>query len=113
MTTAKYANERGYTDVKPWEVIKVVSDQTLEIRLMDAEKGEWKPEWHAGGFAGHCSNQHEQVWNITSNKNNPVIRIRRRKNPNVYSDQPYIWCDKYGQKYDLEDKPVKFYDYNF
>lgn len=101
----KYANQYGYSDVEPFEVVRVISDKTIEIRAMDAEKDDSvKLEFHVGGFSAHCSNQHQQKWFITSNPNNPVIRIRLGKKG---------WKDAHGRRYGLADKPCKFYDYNF
>lgn len=101
----QYANQYGYSDVYPFEVVKVISDKTIEVREMDAERDESvKLEFHAGGFSAHCSNQHEQKWFIKSNPENPVIRIRLSKKG---------WKDKHGRKFDLRDHPTKFYDYNF
>lgn len=101
----KYANQYGYSDVEPFEVVRVISDKTIEVRAMDAEKDDSvKLEFHVGGFSAHCSNQHQQKWFITSNPNNPVIRIRLGKKG---------WKDAHGRRYGLADKPCKFYDYNF
>lgn len=100
-----YANHYGYSDVNPFEVVKVISDKTIEVREMDSEKDpSWVPNWHVGGFAGHCSNQREQKWFIKSNAENPVVRIRLGKQG---------WKDKNGRKFGLSDQPVRFYDYNF
>lgn len=102
----KFANHYGYSDVNPFEVVKVVSDKTIEVREMDAERDESvKMEWVAGGFAGHCTNQHDQKWHITSNNSNPVVRIRLSKSG--------VWKDKHGRKFGLSDQSVRFYDYNF
>ena len=101
-----YANQYGWSDVNPFEVVKVISDKTIEVREMDAERDESvKLDWAVGGFAGHCINQRDQKWFITSNDQNPVVRIRLSKTG--------VWKDKHGRKYGLSDKPVKFYDYNF
>jgi len=100
----KYANQLGYSDVSPYEVVKVISEKTIEIRAMDTEALPWKRDFHPGGFFGHTSNQEDQKWKITSNVNNPVFRVRLNKKG---------WQDKYGGRYSLSDKPVKFYDYNF
>jgi len=100
----KYANHYGYTDVNPYEVVKVISDKTIEIREMDAEKNpEVKTSFEIGGFCAHSDNV--QDWIITSNPNNPVIRIRLSKKKG--------WVSKFGEKFGLADKPRKFYDYNF
>lgn len=102
----KYANQYGYSDVNPYEVIRKVSDKTVEVRAMKAERdNSVKLEWVVGGFAGQCINQRDQKWFIEPNAENPVIRIRLSKSG--------IWKDKYGNKYDLSDNPVKYYDYNF
>lgn len=101
----KYANHLGYSDVTPYEVVRVVSDKTIEIREMDAKRDESvKLEWIAGGFSGHCLNQRDQEWFITSDEKAPVIRIRLGKRG---------WKDKFGRRYELGDEPVKFHDYNF
>lgn len=101
----KYANHYGWSDVNPFEVIKVVSDKTIEIREMDADRDETvKMDFVAGGFSAVCTNQHDQRWIIKSDETAPVIRIRLGKNG---------WKDKHGRKYKLADAPVKFYDYNF
>ena len=93
----KYANQYGYSDVEPFEVVRVISDKTIEVRAMDAEKDDSvKLEFHVGGFSAHCSNQHQQKWFITSNPNNPVIRIRLGKKG---------WKDAHGRRYGLADKP--------
>lgn len=102
----KYANQYGYSDVNPYEVVREVSGKTLEVRAMEYERDESvKLEWVVGGFAGHCVNQRDQKWFYSSNEENPVIRIRLSKSG--------VWKDKYGNKYDLADKPYKFHDYNF
>lgn len=101
-----YANQYGYSDVTPYEVVRVISDKTIEVREMDAERDESvKLEWAPGGFAGHCINQRDQKWFITSNESNPVIRIRLSAKKG--------WQDKHGRRFGLSDKPVRFYDYNF
>ncbi len=101
----KYANHLGYSDVTPYEVIRVVSDKTLEVREMNCERDESvKMEFVVGGFAGHCVNQRDQKWHISSDESSPVIRIRLGKRG---------WKDAHGRRFDVSDKPVKFYDYNF
>ena len=100
-----YANHYGYSDVNPFEVVKVISDKTIEVREMDSERDESvKLDWAVGGFAGHCINQRDQKWFIKSNPENSVIRIRLGKNG---------WKDKHGRRFDLSAEPVRFYDYNF
>ena len=101
-----YANHYGYTDVNPFEVVRVVSDKTVEVREMDAKRDDSvKLEFHVGGFSAHCANQREQKWLITSNPSNSILRIRLSKTG--------VWKDKHGRRFGLSDKPIKFYDYNF
>jgi hypothetical protein len=102
----KYANEYGYSDIEPWEVVRVISDKTIEIREMQTERDESvKLEFNVGGFSAHCSNQNAQKWIITSKDDNPVIRIRKSKTG--------YWKCKNGSKFKLSDTPYKYYDYNF
>ena len=107
MSIKKYANELGYTDVKPYEVIKVISDKTVVIRRMDAELDpSWKPDWIVGGFSSICTNQSKQKWIITSSDKWIPIRIRKSKHGQD------IWINQ-GQRFHMSDEPVNFYDYNF
>lgn len=102
----QYAVHIGYTDRDPYEVVRVISNKTIEVREMDAERDESvKLEFHVGGFSAHCSNQRDQKWHITSNSKNPVIRLRLSRIKG--------WQDKHGRRFALADRPIKFYDYNF
>ena len=101
----QFANHYGYSDVNPYEVMRVISDKTIEVREMDAERDDSvKLEFQVGGFSAHCSNQCDQRWNISSNPGNQVIRIRLGKQG---------WKDAHGRRFKLNNQPVKFYDYNF
>lgn len=101
-----FANFSGYTDVDPFEIVRVVSDQTIEIRAMDAQRDPtWKPEIIPGGFAGHCVNNHQQRWLITSNPEGRVVRVRLSKKRG--------WRDANGNQYRLNAQAIKFHDYNF
>ena len=102
--TYGYANHIGWTDVNPYEIVKVISNKTIEIREMKSEKLPWKAEWVEGGFAGHCTNQRDQKWDIISDDDIPVIRARLRKDGYYHS--------AHG-KHLLGEEPRKFYDYNF
>jgi hypothetical protein len=101
----QYANQFGYSDIEPFEVVRVISEKTIEVREMDAERdASVKLDFHVGGFSAHCSNQHDQRWVITSNPTNPVVRIRLGKQG---------WKSADGRRFKLDDAPCKFYDYNF
>ena len=99
-----YANMHGWSDVEPFEIVKVISDKTIVIKKMIAEKDEnWKPEVIPGGFAGHCVNQNEQKWSYKSAPEAIEIKARLGKKG---------WKSAYG-KHVLSVEPRKFYDYNF
>lgn len=103
--SASYFTHLGYTDRSPYEIVNVISEKTIEIRAMDSERDDWDMQIMKGGFSAIVLNQRDQKWKITSNENNPVIRIRKHKNGQ--------WKNKYGAKYIPSDAPYKFYDYNF
>lgn len=105
-STFGFANHIGYSDVNPHEIVRWVSEKTVEIREMNAERDpSYKPDFRPGGFCGTVVNQDEQKWVITSNAEARVFRIRLRKNGH--------WYDAHGCRYVLGVKPVKFYDFNF
>ena len=100
-----YANLHMYTDVRPYEVIRVVSDKTIELRQMNAERDPtWKPDTIIGGFAGHTVNNHTQRYTYSVNEDASIIRARLRKDGYFHS--------KLG-RHVLSDNPIYFYDYNF
>lgn len=105
MSELNYANHAGYSDVNPFEIVRRVSDKTIDIRAMDAQRDPlWNPEFVAGGFSAHCLNQREQRWIIQSNTANKIVRIRKTQKG---------WKDSSGRRFMLADAPVKYYDYNF
>lgn len=102
----QFANQIGYTDVHPFEVVRQVSGKCLEIRAMSAERDPtWKPVFHQGGFVANCSNQQDQRWIIQPDPSAPAVRIRLHKDGR--------WKDANGNRYALDTKPYRFYDYNF
>lgn len=102
-----HANRHGYSDVDPYEVIKKISDTTVEIRAMKAVQTKFPQDFHKGGFVGHyADNRSGQDYDYFSEETNEIIRIRWSK-PNRR------WQDKYGNRYYMSDEPYKFYDYNF
>lgn len=96
-----YANHHGYSDINPHEIVRRVSDKTLEIREMDAVRDDsYLLVWD--GY--HCVNQQGQKWEIIGNPANRVIRIRLGKQG---------WRDRWGNTFLLANAPKKFYDFNF
>lgn len=111
ITEKKFANLRMYSDVVPFEVVRVVSGKTVEIREMKAELDpNWKPEMVVGGFSAHCTNQASQKWIFESNPSAPIIRCRKVKARS--SNFNLEWKSEYGHHY-MEAAPRKFHDYNF
>ncbi len=96
----------GYSDVDAYEIVKVISDKTIEIRKMDTEHDISHLKQYAGGFFGHVENQRNQKVTYASNPDAEVIRIRRKKN------NPEEWCNG-NLRFGLTEKPYAFYDYNF
>jgi hypothetical protein len=101
---AAYANCYGYSDIIPYEIVRRVSDKTIEVREMKAEiDPTWKRDFIPGGFFGHTANNDSQKWMISSDETQPVIRIRKQKN------------GRWGKngRFSLSNEPVRFYDFNF
>lgn len=105
-TLPAYANHIGWSDVSPYEIVRVISDKCIEIRRMDAERDKGvELMWAEGGFAGNCANQNEQSWVISSNPTATVERIRLHKDG--------CWYGIGKRRFMLSDTPRKFYDFNF
>jgi hypothetical protein len=101
----KFMNQRGWSDVEPFEIVRVVSDKQVVVRGMTCTLSpEWKPQMSVGGFWGHVENNRSQEWVIVSDPTAPEFRVRLGKKG---------WKDAHGQQYSLADAPRKFHDYNF
>jgi len=106
LTTQNYANQIGYSDVSPFEIVRRVSEKVIEIRPMTAERDKTvKLDFQVGGFMAHCSNQDDQKWTITSDPAAEVRRIRLHKDG--------WWRDSGRNRYRLAAEPRRFYDFNF
>jgi hypothetical protein len=101
-----YANMIGWSDITPFEIVKTSpSGKQLTLRAMNYKLNpDWKPEFHAGGFAANCSNLNEQKWIIESNEQGLILKANKRADG-------YYWS-AYG-KHRIEAAPRRFYDYNF
>jgi prophage tail gpP-like protein len=107
----KYCNFHGYSDVTPYEVVEVISDQTVVVREMDAViDPDWKMEAHVGGFAAHVVNNGGE-WIITSNPENTTYRARWSKAKGQWQIKKKGWDA--AMRMHMADEPNKFYDYNF
>ena len=101
-----YFNEMGWSDINPYEVVEIRTENKVIIRAMDAELSQdWKPNFIPGGFSAHCTNQSSQKWDCKPNPTNETLTIRKNKKGQ--------WKTPDGTKFKNSDKPVKFYDYNF
>lgn len=103
--TAGYANLYGYSDIRPFQIIERKTENKILIREMQTLILTPAKCLGVGGFAGNFDNK-TQEWQITEWPEMPTIAIR-------FSKAKQQWQDKHGQKYQLSDKPVKFYDFNF
>jgi hypothetical protein len=99
----KFANLVLWSDVQPYEVVRVVSDKCVEIRAMETKQIVFPKEFHIGGFSAHCADNWNQDYEYSSNETAPTMKIRKGKKG---------W--KSGSlKFQMSDAPVKHYDYNF
>lgn len=107
----KFANQIGYSDVKPFEIIKVISDGCVEVRAMEAKRANPDADmgFCPGGFVGNFAAQDKQEWDIQPDAAGYVVRIRKSKAARKAGQ----WFDKNGGRYVVGAAPRKFYDYNF
>lgn len=93
-----------WSDRHACTVIKKTATSLTVRRDIATLDPSFKPEWIAGGFAGHCINQNEQTYSYEPDETGTVYRFR--------------WSNKYGtygQPGDLQliKGRREFYDYNF
>jgi hypothetical protein len=105
----KYANRYGYSDVHAHEIVRKVSDKTIEVRRLKAtllngfSSGEPDAlQFSPGGFCGHTSG--EQRYAFSSDETAKVFRIRKGK---------FGWQSAHGTRFRLSDEPHEHYDFNF
>jgi hypothetical protein len=93
----KYINRHGYSDIDPvGKIVGIKSKTIVFVQPVVAGENKTKMEWVAGGFAGHCVNQHAQSYDFT--EEGEVFEMRLSSG------------DKYHR---ISEKPIKYYDYNF
>lgn len=104
--TPLYLNRHLFSDVSPFEVVRVISDKTVEIRAMNAVLDPaWKRDFTPGGFFGHTANNESQRYIYSQNLEAPIVRARITKSG--------IWSVSGEARYFASDKPRRFYDFNF
>lgn len=106
----EYVSECGYSQQYPWKVVsKSPSGKSMVLQAVEVERHpDWKPVIHAGGFAGHCSNQSDQFWQYKG-LSDRQMRVRLVKSP--YHGSDVMWGHK-GVGF-IANGAVYFYDYNF
>ena len=102
-----YANRTGYTDVKPYEVVRTVSPICVEVRAMKTVQTKFPQDVRVGGFSAHTvDNRSGQDYEYSSNPEAEVFKIRWSKANRQWQRGKY-------DRFSMSDKPYKFYDYNF
>lgn len=76
----------------------------------------FKPEWVAGGFAGHCTNQDEQLYSYERDPQGLIVEISLRRYTHNNTERR-IWKKKGIGRKDIGGSVScgrrKFHDYNF
>lgn len=94
------ANERGYTVIA--KTAKTITIQR-DTATLDPN---FKPEWIAGGFAGHCTNQDEQTYTYERNPEGEKVRC-------YWSERLGCYTTGGDQSIRIRRGRHEFYDYNF
>ena len=97
----EYFSGGGYSDSHAYKVIKSTPWTKTLVKVEVEKDPEFKPEFHAGGFSAHCSNQRSQTWLFNKFSTNDIV-IRLTKKGWTFGGMDYIG-----------NSAVEFYDYNF
>ena len=107
MVIKKYANQSGYTDVYPYEVVRIVSPICVEVRAMATKQIKFPKDFTPGGFVGHFHDNRSGLdYEYFSNEEAPIFKIR-------WSNANRQWQKGKYMRFTMSDKPYKFHDYNF
>lgn len=104
----RYANKHLYSDIEPYEIVRVVSGRKIIVRTMKCTVDpEWRMDWRSGGFGGQLANSSDQRWIIESDPDGKEITLTLRGDGK--------WrLEKHGyNEFVLSVEPMKFYDWNF
>jgi chromosome condensin MukBEF MukE localization factor len=104
----EYVTESMYTDAHAWVVLGRTAKTLTVAKVLVKRNLDWKPEFIAGGFAGHCVNNSEQTWLFDRISNETkVLRLVKSR----YTGSDMMWGYK-GEKF-IANGAVEMYDYNF
>ena len=104
--TFTHASHYMHSDVVAYEIVRIVSDQTIEVREMKTKHSAANLEYTPGGFCGHFHNQDKQEVTYESDPEGDTIKIRRKKG------KPEHWTYK-GMRFGVRTAPYAFHDFNF
>jgi len=106
-----------WTDREAYTIIaKTAKTMTLQEDKATLSP-DWKPEFVTGGFAGHCTNQDDQVYIYERDPDGHKIKISARSWPDQEGGTRFRW-KKQGVGTNVLGGNVfvgrrKFHDYNF
>lgn len=97
-----YFTEIGYSQTYPWVEVKRTARTVTLARVVVVKDPDFVPEFHAGGFCAHCSNQQDQTWLFHRIEDSRVVTVRKTKNG-------WSWR---GIRF-IEGQAREFFDFNF
>ena len=98
------ASVKLYSDIYAGTIVKVTKASITIKRDKATLDPNWKPEFIAGGFAGHCVNNNSQTYTYEPDPNGEEYTLRWSKKYNTYGTPNNPRAIK-GRH--------EFYDYNF
>jgi hypothetical protein len=106
-----YTDAHAYTIIK--RTAKTITLQEDNATLINGDK----LHFHIGGFAAHCSNQHEQKYDYSPNPNGAIVKISRREWVDGAGCKRVKWkrsgSDTRSPGNAARPGRRKFHDYNF
>jgi hypothetical protein len=104
-----YMTETLYSDTTPWAIVGGTAKTVIVQEVLVKRDPDWQPVIHAGGFAGHCSNQDEQTWLFDRlGKRTKTLRLKKSR----YHGSDKLWGGADGSEF-IANGAVNKHDYNF
>lgn len=106
-----------WTDCEAYTIIK----RTATTMTLQEDKAtmspNFKPEFVAGGFAGHCVNQGDQTYTYEADPAGPTIKVSLRRWTDEEGNERRLWkkvgTGKFERGGNVYPGRSKFHDYNF
>lgn len=112
ITVSVWTDAHAYTVVRASKTRIVAREDNATL-----DRDFFRPEIIPGGFAGHCTNQHKQIYSYSPNPQGRLVTVSLRRWKDEDGNERRAWkaagFDTHAQGGNVAPGRHKFRDYNF